>query len=141
VAFRSGGTGYVVGRENYGQILQEGRNCTWNRHEEGMAESRRETVAIHILEILDMGMVLDLADVEMVAYVVGEAIAYMVLAALVRESQLALEPHEQSFLGTCPLQGQCAGVTGLLSVVAVQEHRDGVGSSSLSDGGVVLSRS
>jgi hypothetical protein len=50
-----------------------------------MAGSRREMVAMHILEILDMGMVLDLADVEMVAYVVGEAIAYMVLAALVRE--------------------------------------------------------
>jgi hypothetical protein len=50
-----------------------------------MAESRREMVAMRILEILDMGMVLDLADEEMVAYVVGEAIAYIGLAALVRE--------------------------------------------------------
>jgi hypothetical protein len=131
VAFRSGGTGYGAGRESYGQILvEEELNCTSNRDEEGMAESKPERAATRILEMLGKGRVLDLAGVEMVACVVDEGIACMVLAALVRELQLVLEPHGQSILGTCPLQERCAEVMDLKSVVAAQEHRDEVESSS-----------
>jgi hypothetical protein len=68
---------------SYGQILvEEGQNCTLNRHEEGMAESRLEKVAKNSLGRLDMGMAEDLSGVEMVACVVDGAIACMGLAAL-----------------------------------------------------------
>jgi len=50
-----------------------------------MAESRLERVAMSSPEMLGRGTDLDLADVEMVAYVVDEAIACMGLAALVHE--------------------------------------------------------
>jgi hypothetical protein len=86
VAFRLGGTGYVVDTGSYGPILvEEELNCTSNRDEERMAESKLERAATRILEMLGKGRALDLAGVEMVAYAVDEGIACMGLAALVRE--------------------------------------------------------
>jgi hypothetical protein len=62
--------------------MEEGQNCTLNSREEGMVGSKLERVAKSILGIPDIGMVEDLADVEMVACVVGVAIVCMVPAAL-----------------------------------------------------------
>jgi hypothetical protein len=85
VACRWAHRGCVVGRANYVQNQGEGLSCTSIQHEEGTAVSRLEMAAKHNLEIPHMGVVEGLvAGMVLVAYVVV-VIAYMELAALVRE--------------------------------------------------------